>query len=63
MPAVNLLVSFYGIKMSDKCNGGVISQGIFITRVQPDGPAAASLRPGDKILEVGRQEQSQKYQI
>ncbi|KAG7276319.1 hypothetical protein CRUP_024349 [Coryphaenoides rupestris] len=25
--------------------------GIFVTRVQPDGPAASSLRPGDKILQ------------
>uniref|UniRef100_A0A8C5CJF7 PDZ domain-containing protein n=1 Tax=Gadus morhua TaxID=8049 RepID=A0A8C5CJF7_GADMO len=26
--------------------------GIFVTRVQPDGPASTSLRPGDKILQV-----------
>jgi hypothetical protein len=28
-------------------------QGIFITKVSSDGPAAMSLRPGDKVLEVG----------
>ena len=31
-------------------------QGIFITRVIPDGPAANILQPGDKLLEVGRDE-------
>ena len=29
-----------------------IFQGIFITRVIADGPAADYLQPGDKILEV-----------
>ncbi|XP_013412095.1 uncharacterized protein LOC106174883 isoform X4 [Lingula anatina] len=30
-------------------------QGVFVTKVQPEGPAAAELRPGDKILEVNGQ--------
>ena len=28
------------------------SQGIFVTKVVPDGPASKLLRPGDKLLEV-----------
>lgn len=31
-----------------KCN----SQGIFVTRVQPEGPASKILQPGDKIIQV-----------
>lgn len=27
-------------------------QGIIITKVNPDGPAQGTLRPGDKLLEV-----------
>lgn len=27
-------------------------QGIVVTKVNPDGPAQGTLRPGDKILEV-----------
>ncbi|KAK3089436.1 hypothetical protein FSP39_003580 [Pinctada imbricata] len=34
-------------------------KGIFVTKVQEDGPAAVSLRPGDKILEVNGQDFSQ----
>jgi len=29
-----------------------LSQGIIVTKVNPDGPAQGTLRPGDKILEV-----------
>lgn len=32
------------------------SEGIFVTKVNPEGPAATSLRPGDKILEVNGQD-------
>ena len=28
-------------------------QSIYVTKVQPDGPAAFGLVPGDRILEVG----------
>lgn len=27
-------------------------KGIFVTRVQPDGPASKLLQPGDKIIQV-----------
>lgn len=27
-------------------------QGIFVTRVQPEGPASKVLQPGDKIIQV-----------
>ena len=29
-------------------------QGIFVTKIIPNGPAAVSLRPGDKLLEVSQ---------
>ena len=32
--------------------GGMCSQGIFVTKVQPGGPAASVIQPGDKILQV-----------
>ena len=31
---------------------GMCSQGIFVTKVQPGGPAASVIQPGDKILQV-----------
>ncbi|XP_077439758.1 leucine-rich repeat-containing protein 7 isoform X12 [Vanacampus margaritifer] len=34
-----------------KSTDGFQEQGIFVTRVQHDGPAASSLQPGDKILQ------------
>jgi len=30
----------------------LLLQGIIVTKVNPDGPAQGTLRPGDKILEV-----------
>ncbi|XP_077439751.1 leucine-rich repeat-containing protein 7 isoform X7 [Vanacampus margaritifer] len=35
-----------------KSTDGFQEQGIFVTRVQHDGPAASSLQPGDKILQA-----------
>lgn len=33
-------------------NKRLFYQGIIVTKVNPDGPAQGTLRPGDKILEV-----------
>ena len=30
----------------------LLFQGIFVTKVQHEGPASVSLQPGDKLLEV-----------
>lgn len=42
---VCVLLSFTSLH---KCH----SQGIFVTRVQPEGPASQILQPGDKIIQV-----------
>lgn len=46
---------FWEVVLGDSILTSVTSdlQGIFVTRVQPDGPASSLLQPGDKILQVG----------
>lgn len=35
-----------------KCFLPLFFKGIFVTRVQPEGPASKLLQPGDKIIQV-----------
>ncbi|KAL3868446.1 hypothetical protein ACJMK2_041253 [Sinanodonta woodiana] len=41
-----------GSSPRDTSNMRACERGIFVTKIQPEGPAAISLQPGDKILEV-----------